>query len=148
MRLIVYDVATNGVIYQTITVGSHDIQLAAIRPHLIRYPSPSGNLWMTVRHANGQLISTSNTISIASIGSGLCWHGYQQFLVTTQLKANTSYRLQLESSGYTFSGSNYVSWCNDYDLRKVTASYSPNTAQYAALDLELWEYVESWRRTG
>lgn len=146
MRLVVYELITT--IYQTITVGTHSMQLAAIRPHLLRFGNPAGSLIMKVYDNNGGFIAASDTVAISAIGSGTYWHGYQRFLNTVQLKKSTSYRLQLESIGYSFSESGYIGWCNDYDLRKVTPNYSPSDGVNAPLDVELWEYVNQWRRAG
>lgn len=155
MTLIVYELITT--VYQEILVGSHDIQLAACRPHLLRFGNPAGSLQMKILDVNGNYIASSDSVAISAIGSydssgslvaSNYWHGYIRFLLTTQLKKATKYRLQLLSSGYTFSESAYIGWCNDFDLRKVQPTFSPSSGTAAPLDLELWENVDSWRRTG
>lgn len=133
---------------QQITVGPKDIQLYAIRPHLIRYQQPTGSLQIQILDQVGRLVDSSETIAISAIGSGNYWHGYQRFLITTELKANSVYQIALVASGgYLFSETAYIGCCLDFDLRKVPATYSPNTGINSALDLEIWD-TEEFRRAG
>jgi hypothetical protein len=132
---------------QKITIGSKNIDLYAIRPHFYRHLNPSGSIVLNLADANGNIIKQSETISIASLGSGSYWHGYYRMLISAQLKANTNYYIQLVAkNGYAFDPNAYVGWCNDFDFRRVTADYSPNTGDRAAIDLELWGYENLLRR--
>lgn len=132
---------------QQITVGAHDIQLYAVRPHVVRYQQPAGSLQVQIWDVNGKLIDSSEVIAISAIGSDNFWHGYQRFLISTELKAGTVYRIALASSGYSFVEGTFIGWALDYDLRKVPASYSPNAGTSAPLDLEIFESKE-FRRAG
>lgn len=145
MKLVVIELGNS--LVQTVAVGSKSIQLYAIRPHLYRHNLPTGSLTVQVQDALGNVINLSDTISISSIGSGTYWHGYQRFLISTMLQKNTTYQIALVASGgYTFSESAYVGWCNDFDLRKVPANFTPNFGTNAALDMEFWESKEFTRR--
>ncbi len=147
MYLVVSELTTT--IYQEILVGSRDIQLVAIRPHLMKFKTATGSLNLSIYDVNGNKISSSESIAISAISAANYWHGYQRFYISTQLKSATKYRIQLESTGgYSFSESAYIGWCGDYDLRKVPALYSPNGGTAGALDMEFWEYADVWRRTG
>ena len=149
MQLWVHELQATGYLYQQITVGTRDIQLYAIRPHIMKFAAPAGSLTMRILDTNGKIIDSSETLAISSVLTGLgTWpHGYQRFLISTELKANTIYRIALvASAGYAFSESAYIGWANDYDFRRVTASYTPSFGPYAALDTELWVNEDTPRR--
>jgi len=145
MKLVVIELGNS--LVQKIATGSKAIQLYAIRPHLYRHNAPVGSVTVQVQDMLGNVIGSSDTIAISSIGSGTYWHGYQRFLISTMLQKNTSYQIALVASGgYTFSESAYVGWCNDFDLRKVPATFTPNFGTNGALDMEFWETKEFTRR--
>lgn len=141
MKLFVQEVRTS--LSQTITVGTSNIQVSAIRPHLIRWLAPAGTLTVQIWDANGNLVESSAAQSIASLGIGNYWHGYQRFYLNSMLRAGGVYKIAVVSSGYTFSESAYFGWVNDFDLRKVPATFTPSAGAAAAFDLELWESKEA-----
>ncbi len=141
MKLFVEEVRTS--LYQTITVGSKPLQLAAIRPHLMRWLAPAGSLTVQIWDGNRNLVETSPSMTIASLGSGNYWHGYQRFYMNSFLRAGTVYRIAVVASGYTFSESAYFGWVNAYDLRKAPSTFTPNAGANAEFDLELWESKEA-----
>lgn len=136
--------------YQLGTVGTDDIQLHAIRPRLFRYGSPTGTLQIQILDVNLRFIqASSETITISTIGSNTYWHGWQRFNISTQLKANTTYAFQIISGGgYSFSESAWVGWANDFDMRRVTPTYTPRSDAQDPRDAEVWEDVNFYRRTG
>ncbi len=135
-----------------ITVGTRKLDLYAIRPHLYIHGAPAGSLKLQVTDANGSLIDQSETLAISALNSGITSlgfaHGFFRFLIDTSLKASTTYGVSLVATGYTFAEAAYVGWCKDFDLRKVSADYTPNTGDHSALNMELWERVETLRRLG
>lgn len=133
---------------QQITTGIRPIHLYAIRPHLYRHQSPAGSLTLQIQDASGGLIASSDTVAISAIGSGTYWHGDQRFLISADLEPGTIYRVALVSSGYSFSESAYIGWNTDFDLRKVSAGFTPNVGMSAALLMEIWESRETWMRVG
>lgn len=145
MYLVVHELKTS--LYQEITT-TRSMQIVALRPHLYRHLSPAGSLQMQIWDASGNLIGSSASVNISAIGSGNYWHGDQEFTISTELKESTIYRLALVASGYTFAETAYMGWVNDFDLRKVSASYSPNAGINAALLVEAWESREIIRRVG
>jgi hypothetical protein len=61
--------------------------------------------------------------------------------MSVALKENTSYYLELKTSGYTYGALAYLGWANSYELRNAgPASYSPATGLNAPLGLRLWAY--------
>lgn len=109
-----------------------DVNLYCLRPHLFRWLSPSGSLYLQVQDENGLKIKNTETLAISSIGPGANYfHGNIQFLIDLPLKRATDYWVELKGSGYTYSASAFVGWCPD----PTTRSYS-NTD---ALACEFWE---------
>ena len=124
---------------QTFT-PTKDMNLVAVRPHIYKHLSPTGTLKVQILDENGYLIDESESITISTISSANYFHGYVRFYIDTSLQSGRTYQMRLKADGgYTFSESAYVGICNDFDLRKVTAGYSPSDGYRAALDFELWE---------
>lgn len=140
MKLIIAELTSS--LTQKITVGSDPLDLYAIRPHLYKHQVPTGNLFLEVQDDSGKFIKASETIAISALPNDQAYfHGYVRFQISVPLKAATTYSIALKSSGgYAFLESAYIGWCNDYDLRKVSAGFMPNTGFSAPLDLELWAY--------
>jgi len=140
MNLIVHEL-TSEVLEQSLTTGNDPVQLEAVRPHLYKHNNPAGNLYVELRNSSGALLKTSSAVSVQSITdiSNAYFHGYVRFNLKAGLLPNTTYLLRLVSSGYAFSESAYVGWCNDYDLRKYDVDYIPSGNTIAPLDIEAWE---------
>jgi hypothetical protein len=143
MRLIVHELTTNsgdGALKQLLTVGGSDVVLAAVRPHLLKYGVPAGSLYMEVRTAANVLISASAAVTIASITAvtNTYAHGYLRFDLPVTLLKNTSYYFALQSTGYAYSDTDYIGWCNDYDLFKY--DFISSNALDRPLDIEMWEH--------
>lgn len=146
MDLVVHELKT--ILFQEIRVEQKPLQLNAIRPHLYRHLNPAGTLYLELRDEFHNVIETSASLAISAIPSGNYFHGYIRFLMSTNLRANTVYNVVLKSTGYTFSESAFIGWCNDYDLRKSEATYPGNTGVGAALDMEFWTTDHVVRRYG
>ena len=145
MNLVIHELGITGSfgntsLRQLITVGTEDLDLYALRPHLYKHLAPAGSLFMRIEDTNQKKIKQSETIAISTISSANYFHGYVRFLIGCTLKKNTQYYVSLHSTGYTYSGSAFIGWCNDFDLRKVTADYSPNNGVNGAMDFEIWRY--------
>lgn len=139
MKLLVAELVTE--LYQELTC-SEDQDIQAIRLHLYKHNTAAGSLSVVVTDSNGRTIATSDSVAISDISASAFYHGYIKFPIVCSLKEGTVFRVYLRQSGYTFSEGSYVGWCNDFDLRKYSATYSPNTGTRAALDCELWGYKE------
>ena len=135
MILQVHELVTT--LSQKLTVGSEEVRISAIRPHLLRWLSPAGSLYLEVRDASNALVATSETIAISSLPAGNYLHGYIRFLVDCILAANSTYSVVLNSSGYTFSESAWIGWCTDFDLRKYDIALTEEEDGF--LDVEMWE---------
>jgi hypothetical protein len=132
---------------QEITIGGKPIQVYALCPHLYLHNGPSGALQMRIYDEEDSLIAFSeNQVLDALPITEPYFHGQVRFLISALLKAHTTYRMQLKAgTGYTYAAASHVGWCNDFDLRRVPATYQPNTGVNAALDLEIWESRASSR---
>jgi hypothetical protein len=124
--------------YQTLTTDHHNKQLVTLRPHLYRHGSPAGTVTLQIQDNAGSVLASSNTRSIASIGTGTYWHGYANFDVSFMLAKSTTYRVAIVASSYTFSPTAYVGWCGGYDLGKYPHSYTTGSKFDYPLDLEIF----------
>jgi hypothetical protein len=129
-------------LYQEVT-ATKNFDLVAIRPHLYKHRNPSGNLTVELQDGNGELILASDVVNISAISAANFFHGYIRFDLIKPILEGQVYRIALiPGGGYSFSENAYIGWCRDYDLRKYTATYSPNTGHASALDFEAWERRE------
>jgi hypothetical protein len=143
--LVVHELVTT--LKQEISLLDKDLLIHAIRPHIYRHNFPTGSLNLEVWDSNQRTIAVSSSVAIASIGTENYFHGYIEFPFVEPLKALSTYWVALKASGgYTFSESAYIGWCNDYDLRKVDADYTPNDGVNGALDMEFWVKKRAIRR--
>lgn len=145
MKILVHELRDT--LRQKITVGTKALMLHAIRPHIYKHGSPAGSLYLQIQDADGKKIADSAAVTLASISSVNYFHGYVRFLISVPLMAGTSYHVALKSTGYTYGGSAFVGWCNDYDLRKVDATYTnvSTRGRSAPLDMEFWTYTQLLR---
>jgi len=147
MKLLVHELRTE--LVQQIKTGHKNVLLHAVRPHIYRHGLPAGAVRMELRDESGQVVALSAAVDLAEIGSGTYWHGYQRFYLSAMLRRDTSYQVAMvPQGGYAFDEAAYLGCCNDFDLRRTQAGYSPNLGVNAALDIELWESREALRRVG
>lgn len=138
MKLIVHELKAAGLIQEI--KAPRNVLVEAIRPHIYRHNSPTGSLKIQILDDSDVLITESEVIDIDDIGSQDFFHGYVRFLINVGLKEGLTYKIKLVGlSGYTFSESSYIGWCNDFDLSKYLASYNPATPLNRPLDIEIWE---------
>lgn len=146
-HLVVHELGVTGAfgnteLAQPITVGSEDLLVYAIRPHLYKHLAPAGSLYIQVQDSNGKKIKDSETVAISAITavSGNYFHGVVKFEIDVALKKETQYRIALKSTGYTYNVNAFIGWCNDYDLRRVETNFTtPSTVGVnAPLGMEIW----------
>ena len=137
MNLVYSELLTGQTIPQEIKLLA-DVNLRYIRPHIYKKNSPAGSLRLDIKDQDNHLIASSDVITIASISAFDFAHGYLRFDVLTPLKKDLIYFIELVGVGYTFTENAHIGFCKDFDLRKVSANFSPNTGLDSALDLELW----------
>lgn len=128
---------------QEITIGTQDLYLNTVRPHLYKHNSPSGELVLRLLDSNQRVIKETSALTVAAWEAAESLldfaHQYVSFEIDTPLKSGTTYYVELEAQGgYSFSESAYLGWCYDYDLRKVSADYTPNAGYNSAFDFEFW----------
>lgn len=140
MNLYVHELKT--VLSQEITTPARAVHIEAIRPHLYKHLAPAGNFKIQILDTDSNLVAESSTLTAADISASNYFHGYVKFTVKCTLSASTNYFIQLAATSYTFSGSAFIGWCNDYDLRKYTSS---GEGIYSPLDMEIWEYKTKLR---
>lgn len=142
MYLKVHELTASNVT-QEIEIGDTALQVDALRPHLFKWLNPAGSLKMQIKDQPGTTtLFESDPITIQSITdiSDDYFHGVVTFPILAALQANTKYQVVLVGiSGYTFSESAYISWCDGFDLALVPESYTPVDTFDTALILEIWE---------
>ena len=125
---------SDGDVQQQITVGSSNLNVEAIRPHIYIHNMSSVTMRIHVLDANEKLIKISDTYTAGN--SGNYFHGYIKFAISVALKASTSYIIRLTAdSPYSFSESSYVGWVTDTYDRFITPTHS---APATALGMEIW----------
>ena len=130
---------TAAYLQQKITVGSRDINVRYVRPHLYKHLAPAGSVAIEIRDASQVLIATSDSVTITDIDAANYFHGEVRFDVSARLLKNTSYYIRLVSSGYSYAANAFIGWCQDFDLRKVGVDYTPAGSLNTPFLLELWE---------
>src|SRR5439155_1263536 len=131
--------------YQQITWGQRNTRIGAIRPHLLVFNKPglSGTAQVQIQDTRGRAIATSETLNIPGLSTLAYAHKYYRFRITAALRKSETYRLAvILGGGYSFSESAYVAWCNGWDLRPRSPSYSPASGFLAPLDYEVWSKEE------
>ncbi|TXH09501.1 MAG: hypothetical protein E6R04_08000 [Spirochaetes bacterium] len=144
MNLVVHELKANtgtGSLYQTLTTAASPAyqEIYAVRPHLLKYASPAGSLYIEIQDNAGSLLATSETIAITDISAIAYFHGYVRFPVNVRLAPSASYRVALKYSGlYAFAEAAYIGWCGDYDLVKYGVGYTPVGSLDRPLDVEIF----------
>lgn len=117
-----------------------------VRPHLFRKGAPAGTLKVEIRDSSGGLIATSPTVAISAIGTLTYAHGYVKFDVTAQLAPGVTYQIALvPGGGYTFAESDWIGWCNGYDLGKYPPIVPVSGSLNQPLDMEIWEFKQVFK---
>ena len=143
MELIVFELRANAVFQQMTPLKNQLIY--AVRPHLIKYGSPTGTLALQILDTNGKVEAQSASMNISQI-PGNYWHGYQEFQINAAVLANNDFRVALVGGGgYTFSETAYIGWCSGFDLGKYPGTYGNAKGSNSPLDLEIWGYEEQKR---
>lgn len=141
MQIVVHEL-TGSHIKQQIEVGDNPLQVAALRPSLVKWLNPIGSLKMRIRdESDTTTIAESEVVTIQSITDATdnYFHGPVKFEIAAALQANTKYTVVLMGlDGYSFSESSYIGWENGYDLKLVPNSYTPASTIDEGLMLEIW----------
>lgn len=100
---------------QPITVN-RSIYVATLRPHLYCHNNPSGTFYLNIYGQSGLIKSfsfTSNEIKSACGLSEAYFHANFAIQTTPFLLPRGEYTIKLESYGYSFDPSSFMSWCKD-----------------------------------
>lgn len=116
----------------------------AIRPHVLKIGNPAGSMRILVQDTLGNTLYTSSSVAISSLGADH-FHGVVKFDVYFGFEENQSYDIVLDTVGYTFGASDYISWCLDYDLRVYDLDYTTNSVLFSPYKMEIWERRGSYR---
>lgn len=117
---------------------------SAIRPHILKVGNPAGSMRILVQDTLGNTLYTSASVAISALGVDH-FHGVVKFDVEFGFEENQSYDIVLDTVGYTFGASDYISWCLDYDLRVYDLDYTTNSVLFSPYKMEIWERRGSYR---
>lgn len=114
-------------------------QVEAIRLHLYKHNNPAGSLQVLVKEKiGGAVVGTSELVDISVI-PGDFFHGQVLFPLSVQLEKNKLYKIVLQHIGYSFSESDYVGWCVDFDFKTYPKGYDDHDSNVrSAFDYEFW----------
>lgn len=123
MKLIVFELGLDGdaaVLKQDYT-PIKNVDLQAVRAHLMISGSPTGTITMEIHDANDKLIkASSETHTITDLTTLAHANKMIRFNFDIALKGNTKYRFVLKSAGgYTYAAASFVGWCAHSELRRV-----------------------------
>ena len=124
MTTLLYDTKETADLSQRILIGNKNIDVVHVRPRIIKWASPAGSIVMKIQDTSGKTIATSNSVTITSISAGTYFHGYVRFDITAHLKAETSYLVTMETTGYTFAEANHLGWIRDHEDPQVPSDYT------------------------
>lgn len=109
-----------------------------IRPHILKVGNPAGSMRILIQDTDGNTLYTSSQVAISLLGTDH-FHGVVTFDVDFGFQENIEYDVVLDTVGYTFNSSNYISWCLDYDLRVYDLDYTANSLYHSPYRMEIWE---------
>lgn len=125
MKLLVHeqgiDGNSSGQVFETLK-ATKDIDLYAVRAHLMIVGPPSGTVTMRIARASDsrQVATSSDTHTIADLltteNNG---HGMYRFIFDYAIKSGETYNFILVTSGgYSYSASSFIGWCAHSEFRK------------------------------
>lgn len=115
-------------------------EIVHIRPKILNFNNPTGNIKVQVLDSNGNLKDESSTVDISTIGTDDYFHGHVTFNLAAGMLKDEAFQVRLVAGGgYSFSESAYIAWEHDFDHRKYTANFTPNDGVNSPLDMEIWE---------
>lgn len=143
MDLIVFELGASGnfskdPVTKQIT-PTKNLNVVALRPHLWIQGAPGGTVKMQILDTSSKVIAESAARTVAGMKTLTYSHGFFYFAINAHLKKDTPYLIGLRSGGgYTYSDTNFVAWCNAFDLGRQNPSYSNNVGINAPLNCEIW----------
>lgn len=141
MTLVVHELVT--FLAQPLTATLKNREIVAVRPHLVKYGNPAGSFYLEIQDQSANPIATSNALTAAEISSASYFHGHVKFDVSATIRLGRTFRVALKSTGYTFSESNYIGWCNDYDSRIYSLGFDDPAIDQMPLDVQIWGYEQA-----
>lgn len=130
---------------QEFTINSEKgILLKSIRPYLYVHNNPVGTFTVKLKQGITELFSKNfqssdlyNALSTSNAYAHLFFN--IEFDYPIHLIENT-YKIELSSSGYSFSEASYIAWIKEHENLKVPLSYSPLDDLNNPMSFELWSY--------
>lgn len=125
MKLIVWEVGLDGDVSNTLIKqpfeASEDVDLYAIRAHLMIVGSPAGGIYFQIwDETEDRIVMQSDSHTITDLKTLANAHGMYRFVFNKPLKAG-SYRMLLRTNGgYSYSSSAFVGWCAHSELRRIS----------------------------
>lgn len=135
-------------LYQEFTVKIPRI-VRAIQPYLYIHGSPAGTLTLNFKHSGTTIESKAITISQLITNADESPNGYIHGYFTFQLdndvpiKRDTTYRIELDTSGYTFTETDYIAWHRPFENTFNNTTPSLTNAEANPFGYLVWAVVDT-----
>ena len=120
------------------------LALSAVRPLLYLHNDPTGTFTLTIKNGSETVTSASLTgaqiISNAGFTAGQYHYGFFKFDMSAILNIDTTYTLELSSSGYTFSEASYLGWIREHENNTNSIDGTITSSLSNPLSYQLWGY--------
>ena len=113
------------------------LNIEAIRLHVYKHDYPAGTLKVQITDLNDFVLAESNEVDISDI-TGDYYHGQIKFDINFQTDKEAEYKIKLLSTGYSFSESQYIGWCLDFDFNTYVQDYQKLSNLQSSFDYEIW----------
>jgi len=144
MSLINVEALKATALIQTFKIKRNRMHLQGIRPLLYLHNDPTGTFTFTLKDGSDVLDSESFNASDIKAGANFndneYHYGFFKLDFNAILNHDRLYTLELDSSGYTFSGSEYLGWIKEFE--NITNSFSDSIFSFhqKPFGYQLWGY--------
>lgn len=105
---------------------THDgrLHIAAIIPYLLKFGNPAGAF--TLKLISGSEVLFSQSFTASDISDQPYSHTYHPIIPNNPIQIEKGlYTIRLESSGYSFSNSDYIAWIQQHEDIQNQMEYTP-----------------------
>jgi len=120
------------------------IQVSAIRPWLYLHNDPAGTFKFAIKQNGNEIGSKELTISeiktLAGLSDNEYHHGFIKFDFNAILNIDTSYQIELSSSGYVYDPNSYIGWVKPHENLLNSFDDVISYDDQKPLGVQMWGY--------